>query len=267
MKTRIMSALLGLAVFLPFILLGNIYFAWFIGVLSAIAIFELCRMQHINLLSRFGIITFIATICLVIPRQYWFTHLESVNLIAMFYICGMLLLSFTVFAHHKYNFDNVATAMFGSIYVGLGFRFLIELREYSLDLILFQFLIIWATDIGAYFVGKKFGKHKLAPDISPNKTIEGAVGGVLLALIVSFFFVEFFNPNLGGTRHHLILTMLVSLFGQIGDLVESAMKRHFNVKDSGKILPGHGGILDRFDSNIFTSFFMMAWFTFVLPNF
>jgi phosphatidate cytidylyltransferase len=110
--------------------------------------------------------------------------------------------------------------------------------------------MIWATDSGAYFIGKATGKRKLWPEISPNKTVEGSIGGVASALIIAVLFVLLTDIN-ASVISLMAITVVLSIFGQIGDLVQSAFKRHFNVKDSGNILPGHGGILDRFDSLLF----------------
>lgn len=110
--------------------------------------------------------------------------------------------------------------------------------------------MIWATDSGAYFIGKTMGKKKLWPDISPNKTVEGSIGGVICAIIVGVLFALFTDIH-AAIVTIIGITAVLSVFGQIGDLVQSAFKRHFNVKDSGNILPGHGGILDRFDSLLF----------------
>lgn len=110
--------------------------------------------------------------------------------------------------------------------------------------------MIWATDSGAYFIGKATGKRKLWPEISPNKTVEGSLGGVVCALIVAILFGLFADMN-ATVLTLMAITVILSIFGQLGDLVQSAFKRHFNVKDSGNILPGHGGILDRFDSLLF----------------
>src|SRR5690606_996650 len=108
----------------------------------------------------------------------------------------------------------------------------------------------WATDTGAYFFGRAFGKHKLWPTISPKKTIEGAIGGIISACIVGISF-HLIYPFEHSFWMIVLVTILVSMVGQLGDLVESAYKRYFGVKDSGNILPGHGGILDRFDSLLF----------------
>lgn len=123
-------------------------------------------------------------------------------------------------------------------------------RDAGLYYVLFALLIVWSTDTGAYFIGRQFGKHKLAPHVSPNKTVEGFIGGIVSAIIIAGGF--FYLMNLSGNIGLVILALIVlSIFGQLGDLVESALKRFYGVKDSGKILPGHGGILDRFDSLLF----------------
>src|SRR5699024_10313800 len=123
-------------------------------------------------------------------------------------------------------------------------------RMAGLDYLLFILFIIWATDSGAYFVGKYFGKRKLWPEISPNKTIGGALGGILFALVTGSIFhlvcpLDYSFVSIVG------IIVLISVVGQIGDLVASAMKRHYPVKTSGKIFPVHGGILDRLDSLLF----------------
>jgi phosphatidate cytidylyltransferase len=141
------------------------------------------------------------------------------------------------------------------IYVGVGFYYLIDIRTISLSLVFYALLLIWSTDIGAYFAGRFFGKRKLWPLISPKKTIEGSIGGTVFAVfIVVLFYVAFQGKYIATNVDfsiYLVASILLSIFGQIGDLVESAFKRSFDVKDSGGILPGHGGILDRFDSLLF----------------
>ena len=136
----------------------------------------------------------------------------------------------------------------------MGFQNFISARSAGFEVLLFALFIVWATDIGAYLFGRRFGRHKLMPDVSPNKTIEGALGGILSAVVVAALFLVF-TANKGLFPYPmpvmLVLTVLFSIVGQFGDLVESSIKRHYGVKDSGNILPGHGGILDRFDSLLF----------------
>ena len=140
-----------------------------------------------------------------------------------------------------------------AFYIGIGFQNLLAARENSLFILFLALFIVWATDSGAYFVGRKFGKTKLIPSVSPNKTVEGSLGGIVSAVVVALIMVFLYPKQAPSISllHLVILAAIFSVVGQIGDLVESSLKRHFGVKDSGKILPGHGGILDRFDSLIF----------------
>jgi len=121
------------------------------------------------------------------------------------------------------------------------------------DKVLLALFIVWATDSGAYLVGTRYGRRKLLPKVSPNKTIEGSLGGIISAVLVSAIFISV-RPQVATPYSFvtmLLLTVVFSIAGQFGDLVESAIKRHFGVKDSGKFIPGHGGVLDRFDSLLF----------------
>lgn len=121
------------------------------------------------------------------------------------------------------------------------------LHTKNVKFLFLNLLIVWATDTGAYFVGKKWGKYKLAPQVSPNKTIEGFIGGIILAVLISIGYVLIWQAGIKGLEL-LTLTILTSLFSVVGDLFESMLKRIANVKDSGNLLPGHGGVLDRIDS-------------------
>ncbi len=150
------------------------------------------------------------------------------------------------------SFEAIGVLLLGGLYAGLGFRFMMLARAESLWMMLYALLIVWVTDSGAYLIGRKIGKNKLAPHISPNKTWEGSIGGSLSAVVIVgayLYFVQAAFPYSFSTM--LLWTLVFSVGGQLGDLIESAFKRHYGVKDSGKILPGHGGILDRFDSLLF----------------
>ncbi len=136
---------------------------------------------------------------------------------------------------------------------------------YGGALILFMFLIIWATDVGAYFVGKQFGKTKLTK-VSPNKTWEGVIGGLVFSFLVGWFGIDTLSLRVDDKVTYLIVIALLGVISVYGDLFESALKRTANIKDSGNILPGHGGLLDRLDSTIavapiyFLSFSYFEWF-------
>jgi len=147
-----------------------------------------------------------------------------------------------------------AITLFGVLYLGLTLGTLSMSRLLPLGewLIFFLLLVTWASDTGAYLVGTLYGRHRLAPTISPKKTVEGLVGGLIAAIIAGYAARWWFLPDLSGLDC-LILATLLTVAGLWGDLTESAMKRSVGMKDSGGILPGHGGMLDRLDSLLFTA--------------
>lgn len=250
MKQRIQTAILALIVFLPLVIYGEWPFTLFVYILATIALIELMHMRKIAN-SIFPLVLAIGLLWIVLLQisgniipGLWFTKIEGAVLFVM------LLLAYTVLAKNKFNFDDAGFILLATVYVGIGFYYLIETRAAGLDYIFFVLFVIWATDTGAYFFGRALGKRKLWPTISPNKTIEGAIGGILIACVVGIIF-QLIHPFDFSMITIIGVTVFISIVGQIGDLVESAFKRHYGVKDSGKILPGHGGILDRLDSLIF----------------
>ncbi|MBT2731485.1 phosphatidate cytidylyltransferase [Carnobacterium sp. ISL-102] len=250
MKQRIITAIIGLILFVPVVYMGSWILELVVAVLGIIALFELFRMKGNKIFTVEGIISIIALLGLLLPQYAAMILPEYMDTQMILYLFVLLLLVCTVFSKNNFTFDDVAVSVLGIMYIGFGFRFLLLTRYSGLDLLLFVLFVVWATDIGAYLIGRKLGKHKLAPSISPNKTIEGALGGVVMALIVAFVYLTYYpqNYNIGWM---LTLTFILSIAGQLGDLVESAFKRYYGVKDSGNLLPGHGGILDRFDSLLF----------------
>ncbi|WPO90804.1 phosphatidate cytidylyltransferase [Chryseobacterium sp. HR92] len=159
----------------------------------------------------------------------------------------------TLFKYPSELYFDSGKLIFTVIYAALPFSFALGLpkfssynESFSLE-VLFLFILIWSSDTFAYLVGKFFGKHKMAPKISPKKTWEGYAGGVVLTLVLSYF-IEHYQPELRG--NWMVVGFLVAAFAPLGDLVESQLKRNFGVKDSGNIIPGHGGVLDRLDSFI-----------------
>ncbi|WP_106497593.1 phosphatidate cytidylyltransferase [Lentibacillus sp. Marseille-P4043] len=250
MKQRIITAIIALLVFVPFILYGELPFTLFVYLMATIGLIELIKMRE---MSNFLIPSLLAIVFLWIMLWDFDTYsipaigLEKSEVMMLFV---MLLLTYTVFAKNTFNFEDAGFMFLSAVYIGIGFYYLIVTRDAGLNYIFYALLVIWATDTGAYFFGRAFGKKKLWPKISPNKTIEGAVGGILLACLVGIVF-QLVDPFPHTMFYMIVITILVSIFGQIGDLVESAFKRHFGVKDSGKLLPGHGGILDRLDSLLF----------------
>jgi len=139
----------------------------------------------------------------------------------------------------------------GVIYVFGSWKCAIPLRDLNPHWLMYGLMLNWVADSGAYFVGRKFGRHKLAPRVSPNKSWEGAIASVLTAVLIGGAYLLKFVPGVG-IVHAIGITVAANIAGQVGDLAESAMKRGAGVKDSGTILPGHGGFLDRVDSTLFS---------------
>ena len=250
MKQRILTAIIGLVIFIPVIWYGNLPFVIIAYLLGTVALFELIRMYFPNGFIWKLILSSIFLWMIMFPREsvsfvnVTWTKLEVIVLFAV------TLLVMTVVTKNKFTFDHGAFLLFATMYVGIAFYLLIELRHEGLNYLLFVLFIIWATDSGAYFTGKLFGKRKLWPEISPNKTIGGAIGGVICALLVGMIF-QISYPFEHTFLVIIIFSIVISIVGQIGDLVASAIKRHYEIKDFGRIFPGHGGILDRLDSLLF----------------
>ncbi|WP_347298566.1 phosphatidate cytidylyltransferase [Dolosigranulum savutiense] len=251
MRERVKTAIIFGAVFIPILVLGDLPLLLLTTFLAIRGLFELLRMINIpffsvpSILAHLGI-SFIVFSDVITPFLPGF--------IQGHHVIGIMTLSLLVIAtiHQRFTFIDAGITLIGQLYIGFGFYSLHYIRRESALLLIFIVLAIWASDIGAYMVGRRVGKRKLAPALSPNKTIEGSIGGILSAMLVGAIYISCL-PNF---QYNLPIGMLVAgicaISGQFGDLIESGMKREFKVKDSGRILPGHGGILDRFDSMIFT---------------
>ncbi|HET7658070.1 MAG TPA: phosphatidate cytidylyltransferase [Bacillales bacterium] len=247
MKQRMITAIVAGILFLVVAAIGGAAFTVLSVILALVGFAELLRMEKLNFFSIPAVIGFILVLLIVIGIRY-----DSLSTMEWFGIAFFLLLAFTVLSKNNFHFDQAAFVVFSALYVGLGFHYLIEVRSLNngTAMLFFVLLLIWATDSGAYFTGGAFGKRKLWPEISPKKTVEGAIGGIVIALIVAVFYQLVFKVY-DSMALVLIAALSIGVFSQLGDLVESALKRHYGIKDSGTILPGHGGILDRCDSWLF----------------
>lgn len=253
LQKRVIFGAIALAIFAPFLLTGGMAFQFFVGLLAMIATAELIKMRRLAPNSIEGVLAMLASLVLTLPLQNYLTFLPTDGNYTAYAIVVFLLLGATVFNIGRYNYSDVVFPIASSFYVGIGFHSLVLARMGGLDKVFFALCLVWATDIGAYMIGRRFGRRKLLPKVSPNKTVEGFVGGILSAVVVAIIFLIVDKSLLAGYSFGMMLLLVVifSIFSQFGDLVESAIKRHFGVKDSGKIIPGHGGILDRFDGMIF----------------
>ncbi|MBP2623666.1 phosphatidate cytidylyltransferase [Streptococcus oricebi] len=252
LQKRVIFAGLALAIFIPLLLAGGILFQIGVGLLAMLGVHELLRMKRLSSVTIEGVLAMLAAFVLTLPLENYLTFLPSNGNTVAYSLIVFLLLGSIVFGK-TYTFDDVVYPIATSFYVGTGFHALIAARLAGVDKVLLALLIVWATDSGAYLVGRKFGRRKLAPSVSPNKTLEGSLGGIVSAFLVTLVFLIFdrtvASPH--GFLTVLVFSIFFSIAGQFGDLVESSIKRHYGVKDSGKFIPGHGGVLDRFDSMLF----------------
>lgn len=223
----------------------------------AVGIFECVRiMKFDNGIYKWLVFPIAAFIYYTFTKRFFYHgFFFNVNLSEMLSLALIPIAAITLFKFPKELYFENGKLIFTVVYLALPFGFALGLPkfstldpEYTFTLEVFMlFVLIWSSDTFAYLTGKFFGKHKMAPKISPKKTWEGFAGGVVLTLVLAFF-VEKYFPELRG--NWMIVGLLVSIFAPLGDLVESQLKRSFAVKDSGNIIPGHGGVLDRLDSFI-----------------
>lgn len=260
MKTRIITAVIALLIFIPILVAGGVWIDVAASVLAVIGLSEVYIMRKRIIVSPDFLIGAIGVLLLSLPEKALTWLPDAFSRFDLAYVFVALLLILTVFTKNSYNFEDAGTTILSMFYIGNGFHYLAAIRNSDaggLSLLLFGMIIVWVTDSGAYFIGRAIGKHKLYPAISPNKTWEGSVGGVICAVLFALIYMLGFNQwnYMNNVPHNIWLLILITIFlsiiGQVGDLVESAYKRYYGVKDSGKILPGHGGILDRFDSMLF----------------
>ena len=188
---------------------------------------------------------------------FLFVFLTQIDVIEFkwgYYLIALAFLSFTIELLRKGSaIKNLSMEFLGIFYIAIPFtliNFIVFFNgEFNFLFLFGIFSVIWAYDVGAFFVGKIFGKRKVFPLISPKKTLEGTIGGILFGIAIGV--VVHYVLNIFGLIDWIIMAILISVGAFIGDLVESKIKRSVNVKDSGDIMPGHGGVLDRFDSFIF----------------
>ncbi len=203
------------------------------------------------------------------PILRWTSMVLAVVLIASFFAPGKLfilaifLTLLVIPAAYSLARIDLAEALpacgvsaFGVLYIGLtvgaSMRLRLDFEPHGGDLIFFLLLVVWLNDAGAYYVGKNFGKTKMSPRVSPKKTVEGLIGGLVTAMITAAVVHYTFFPELP-LPHAMAAALLLALAGVLGDLAESVWKRSAGIKDSGTLIPGHGGFLDRLDSILFTA--------------
>lgn len=263
MKQRVISAIVALLIFIPVFIIGGMSFNLVFYVLTLLGLREFMKIREKD--KKFP--DFIRLISYLMITLLYFENTLNTGVdftIDYRIICGLfLVLLLPVVLYHDEKLYNIKDAFYllgGVFFLGFSMSLFYIYRNYSLELILFLFLITIITDSYAYFVGRLIGKNKLLEVISPNKTWEGTIGGSLVGTFVcTVFYMTVINPDV--SIFPISLTVLfLSLVGQFGDLFFSAIKRTYKVKDFSNIMPGHGGVLDRLDSIIFV---MLAFMFFL----
>ncbi len=269
MKTRVITAIVMVAAMVPFFIWSDtIAFPILMALLSGVGIYEMqgcigSKKQYFSSVPAaiMGLgMPFLAKYC---KGEGLFGYLF---LSAFAVITYMLIVS--VFSGKAFNVESAALSGATTVYISFGFAAMVLLRgmPYGQYIYFLPFIISWMTDTFAYFSGMLFGKHKLIPTVSPKKTVEGAIGGTLCGVLFTILYGFIIGQVSDASPNYLaigIVALVVSLLSQCGDLIMSLIKRKFEIKDYGKLFPGHGGVLDRFDSIIITASFIYFLVSFV----
>jgi phosphatidate cytidylyltransferase len=278
---RVLFALVGAPLTIAIIYFGGWILATALGVIAALGAWELYRMSGAagnEPLETAGIVI-AACVPLMVHATYLGVFRVTVTVAVMIFLA---LTAGVIWARGTARKPLVSLALTatGIIYPALvTYMYPIRYHDYVVDaragtaLLMLPIALTWATDTGAYFFGRTFGRHKLIPSVSPAKTVEGAVGGVIVAIVAAWLYVLFIlRPVAQLSMLPVALTVfaiLISCVAQIGDLAESLFKRDAGVKDSSRLLPGHGGILDRFDSLLFVlpvAYVLLGYFLKAAPG-
>ena len=256
-KTRLLSGILLVIIALATIISGgDVLFATLL-LISFIGMTEIYKVLEISG-TILGVAGYVAAV-----SYYFLLRFGRADLVTMLTIAFLIvLMGIYVFEYPKYRSEQIMLAFFGLFYVTfmLSYVYQIRMLEQGAFLVWLVFICSWGSDTCAYCVGMLIGKHKMAPKLSPKKSIEGAVGGVVGAALLGALYavaINHFAPQSDATAANALMYAIIcgvgALISMVGDLAASAIKRNHDIKDYGNLIPGHGGILDRFDSVIFTA--------------
>ncbi len=260
MKERLISAFVALLITVPLLLLGGIYFNILVTILGVLGLKELLDIKK-DIPNEMKLISYILFVLLLL---YGYTYTSKIFMLnyTLLLICILVLLSSIITFHNvkKYSIEDVFYLFSSIVILSAAFNLFIVVRASGLNYIVYLLLITIITDTFAFFIGGKYGKRKLMVDVSPNKTIEGFIAGCIFGTLIPTLFYIFVIDS-SNILLIVVLTFILSIIGQVGDLVFSAIKRNYKIKDFSNIMPGHGGILDRLDSIIFVLFMYLIFTT------
>ena len=253
-KTRLLSGIVLVAAALVLIITGGDVLLFSTLLISYIGMFELYRIFHVEK-ELPGIVGYLAATVFYCNLKWAF--LRDLMVVVLGFL--MALMFVYVFTYPKYKTEQMLAVFFGVFYVAVMLSYVYQTRMLTAGayIVWLIFLCSWGCDTCAYCVGMLIGKHKMSPKLSPKKSVEGAIGGVVGAALLTVIYGMIFKNAMGVTTQHVWIMAAISAVGalisMVGDLTASAIKRNYEIKDYGKLIPGHGGILDRFDSVIFTA--------------
>ena len=267
MLQRIITSIWALAILVCVLIFsGTVVFPIAVAIISVIGIFEMLRCMQLHKKLSLALPMYLTAAVAPFLVRYLEHRLHAVlilSICAIFYL--LYLFALVIWSHGALSFEKAGTAFLVNLYIVVALNFIVYVRDFGdagKYLYLLIFLGAWITDTFAYFCGMLFGKHKLIEDVSPKKTIEGSIGGTVFCAI-SFVVFGLIVSDTANIWFLVICGLVVSVISQIGDLILSVIKRHYGIKDYGKVFPGHGGILDRFDSILAVSLGMAAICMFV----
>ncbi len=254
MSKKTISSIIMIAVLIPLVIIGGLPFILLAVGVGLGGFYELIKFREVKKDFPF----LIKVIAYIITALLIFNNTNSMDLT---YVLDYRLMAFIIIGilgpivffndNKKYNIQDALYLIGSTLFIGISFNLIILLRNYGLGYLLYLLLITIMTDSFCYLTGSCIGRYRLAPVISPNKTIEGSIGGSLAGTIIaSIFYITLIDQG-ANIYFVVIMTLSLTLFAQLGDLVFSAIKRYYNTKNFSNLIPGHGGILDRLDSIIF----------------
>jgi len=254
MKKRVLSILFMLIIFIPLLITGGKVFAGFMLLLALAGMYELLKIKEserkiafIMKLFAYILLIFIAVNNMDKIDFHYTMDYKMVSLIIFSFIIPMVFIN----DNDSYSISDALYLIGSTLLLGFSFNLIIIIRNYDLLYLIYLLLISTITDTFAFITGRLIGKNKLCPKISPGKTIEGMIGGTFMGVFVASSFYHVFMNHNYSLVFLILITTALSLIGQLGDLVFSMIKRYYNKKDFSNLIPGHGGVLDRFDSLIF----------------
>lgn len=268
MKERTITAMLMAVVMVPILVVGNEFyqvFSLFCLALSGAAAWEFTGMRSAIKPMKLWIrwTTILLSMASAILFYLLLSGLMTALLYLAFVFASMLFFMGVFVFDPEYVGSDLAYTIIGILYVSIGFSAIAWFRDQSVWLIVYLLLTSMLTDTFAYLFGIRFGRHKLAPLVSPKKSVEGAMAGLVLGGVLSALFASWMNVIPESFVVILLLSFALSIAAQVGDLVASAFKREANIKDYSDLFPGHGGVLDRFDSTMFAGMVFIVLFIFL----